>query len=126
MEYTLPINLIRLYIFNIHYPLLRKSTIKNGTMSVIPSSHKYGTLEYKKKKISNNSYTDLVPCNIEKITSELPEIHLELSLGDCVTFHKDLIHKSNFNGTNLCRPVGIGRLTQSLKGDWINRKPEEL
>jgi len=113
-------------IFNIHYPLLRKSSIENGTMSIIPSSHKYGTLDYEKKKSSSNSYTDLIPINIQKITSELPEIHLELELGDCVIFHKDLIHKSNFNESNLCRPVGIARLTQSLRGDWILRKSDQL
>jgi hypothetical protein len=113
-------------IFNIHYPLLRKSSIENGTMSIIPSSHKYGRLDYEKKKSSSNSYTDLIPKNIEKITSELPEIHLELELGDCIIFHKDLIHKSNFNESNLCRPVGIARLTQSLNGDWILKKSEEL
>jgi hypothetical protein len=113
-------------IFNIHYPLFRTSTIENGTMSILPSSHNYGTLTFEKKRISQDSYTDLVPSGVEAITSKLPELHCQLELGDCVIFHKDLIHKSNFNSSNLCRLAGVSRFTQSLVGDWLNRKPEEL
>ena len=113
-------------IFNVHYPLFRTSTTDNGTMSILPGSHHYGTLSFSKSRISNDSYTDLIPTNITDITSELPELHCYLELGDVVIFHKDLIHKSNFNASSLCRPVGVSRFTQSLQGDWTNRKPEEL
>ena len=113
-------------IFNVHYPLFRTSTPENGTMSILPSSQNYGTLTFEKKRISQDSYTDLVPSGIEAITSKLPELHCLLELGDCVIFHKDLIHKSNFNSSNLCRPVGVSRFTQSLVGDWVKRNPEEI
>ncbi len=113
-------------IFNIHYPLFRTSTTENGTMSILPTSHAYGTLPFEKKRDAYDSYTDLIPKDIEKITGELPELHCYLEVGDCVIFHKDLIHRSNFNSTSLCRPVGVSRFTQSLVGDWTNRKPEEL
>jgi len=112
--------------FNIHYPLLRASTTDNGTMSILPSSQAYGTLTYEKKQASHDSYPDLVPTGIEKITSKLPELHCHLELGDCVIFHKDLIHKSNFNNSSLCRCVGVARFTQSFVGDWVMRKAEEL
>lgn len=113
-------------IFNVHYPLFRTSTPENGTMSILPSSQNYGTLTFDKKSVSQDSYTNLIPSGIEAITSKLPELHCQLELGDCVIFHKDLIHKSNFNSSNLCRPVGVSRFTQSIVGDWVNRKPEEL
>ena len=113
-------------IFNIHYPLFRTSTPENGTMSILPSSQNYGTLTFDKKNVSQDSYTNLIPSGIDAITSKLPELHCQLELGDCVIFHKDLIHKSNFNSSNLCRPVGVSRFTQSLVGDWVKRKPEEL
>lgn len=113
-------------IFNVHYPLFRTSTIDNGTMSILPGSHHYGTLSFNKTRISKDSYTDLIPTNIEEITRTLPELHCYLELGDVIIFHKDLIHKSNFNSSKLCRPVGVSRYTQSLLGDWTNRKPEEL
>ena len=113
-------------IFNAHYPIFRKSTTHNGTMSILPGTHKLGTQNFEKNRSSNDSYTDLVPTNIEKIKSNYEELHLELELGDCVIFHKDLIHKSNYNKSDLCRPVGISRLTQNVIGDWINRSPDEL
>ena len=95
-------------------------------MSILPSTQTYGTLTFDKKRLSQDSCTDLIPTNIDMITSDTPELHCQLELGDCVIFHKDLIHKSNFNNSNLCRPVGVSRFTQSLVGDWVNRKPEEL
>lgn len=113
-------------ILNVHYPLFRTSTIENGTMSILPSSHIYATIPYEIKRSAKDSYTDLVPIDIEKIKRKLPELHCHLEIGDCVIFHKDLIHRSNFNSINLCRPVGVSRLTQSLVGDWVYRKPEEL
>jgi len=39
---------------------------------------------------------------------------------------KDLIHKSNFNSSSLCRLVGVSNFTQSTIGDFVIRKPEEL
>ena len=113
-------------IVNVHYPLLRTSNLDNGTMSIIPRSHKYGTLDYDKKRKTNNSYTDLIPSNIDQIVKDGHELHCYLEVGDAVFFHKNLIHKSNFNSTNFCRPAGIIRLTQSIAGDWAQRKPEEL
>jgi len=74
----------------------------------------------------HNKIYDLVPTNIEEITANIPELHCYLELGDVVIFHKNLIHKSNFNSSSLCRPVGVSRFTQSLIGDWINRSPDEL
>jgi len=113
-------------IFNFHYPLFRTSTTENGTMSILPTSHLWGTLPFEKRRTTQHSYTDLIPKDIETITKKLPELHCYLELGDCVIFHKNLIHRSNFNATNLCRPVGISRLTQSLVGDWIRSTPESL
>jgi hypothetical protein len=113
-------------IINIHFPIFRTSNIENGTMSLIPSSHSNGTLTFEKKRFSDDSYTDLIPSKIDEITSELPELHCQLDLGDCVFFHKDLIHKSNPNNSKLCRPVCVSRFTQSLTGDWAHRISADL
>jgi hypothetical protein len=113
-------------IINIHYPLLRTSKVQNGTMSILPGTHKFGTLEYLKSRKSKDSYTDLLPKNISEIVDDFPELHCYLEVGDVLFFHKDLIHKSNYNSSELCRPVGIQRLTQSILGDWVNRSPDEL
>jgi hypothetical protein len=114
-------------IFNCHYPLFRTSTIENGTMSILAGTHKLGNLEYEKFRKSNDSYTDLLPKNLSEITGNYPELHCYLEVGDVMIFHKDLLHKSNYNGSTLARPVGVQRLSQSITdGDWESRSPEEL
>lgn len=113
-------------IFNIHYPLLRTSVIENGTMSVLAGSHKLETLDYSKERKNTDSYTDLIPLNIDEIKENFEERYNFLEVGDVLIFHKDLIHRSNFNSSNLSRPVGINRLTTSAFGDWISKSPDEL
>lgn len=113
-------------IFNVHYPLLRTSNFENGTMSVLPGSHKLGTLDYSISRVSENSYTNLVPSGIEEITNSYKELYNFLEVGDVLIFHKDLIHKSNYNSSELTRPVGIGRLTTSLNAYWKRQSPKDL
>ncbi len=69
-------------ILNIHFPIFHQSNIKNGTMNVLSESHKLTNLKYIKKRHSNNSYTNLIPNNIENIKKKFDEIHIELNLGD--------------------------------------------
>jgi hypothetical protein len=103
---------------NAHFPLLRTSNAQNGTMSILPGTHKLGELESQKSQKSKNSVTNQVPKNISEIVGNFPELHCCLELGDVVLFHKDLIHKSNYNSSPLCRLVGGINLTQSMSGNW--------
>lgn len=112
-------------VLSIHYPIFHQSDEKNGSMSVLSGSHKLGNLDYYKSRKSNNSYTNLIPKNIEKIKKKYQEVLFQLNPGDAAYFHKDLIHKSNYNKTNLPRPVGIGRFTSSF-GNFNILKPSEL
>lgn len=107
---------------SVHYPLFFKSSVFNGTMSSLEKTHKLGALKCRYKKRGYNSYSDLIPNEINEIKSKADEIYYELNIGDVLYFHKDLIHKSNFNNSNNCRSVGIGRFTQSFgKGDPTER-----
>ena len=99
---------------SIHFPIFYKATVKNGTMSALNKSHKLGHLSYNKRRLSRDAFSNLIPKNINQIEKNFDEIHYELNVGDVLFFHKDLIHKSNFNNSNYCRPVGIGRCTQSF------------
>jgi len=83
-------------------------------MSILPGSHYLGILGFNKKRSSNESYTDLIPTNIDEITREIPELRCYLENGDVVIFHKDLIHMSNYNASSLCRPIGLFRFSQCL------------
>ena len=113
-------------IINCHYPLLRTSVIENGTMSVLAETHKLNTLNFEKSRKSTNSYTNLLPVDIDQIKESFEEKYNFLELGDVILFHKDIIHRSNFNSSNLARPVGINRITTSLDGDWLKKSPDEL
>lgn len=111
----------------VHFPLFYKANIRNGTMSALNKTHKLGELKFDKKRFSNNSYTTLLPKNINKISKNYEEVFFELELGDVLYFHKNLIHKSNFNLSNKCRACGIIRLTQNFKyGNFIKLRPSEL
>ncbi len=112
-------------ILNIHYPIFFKSEYNNGSMSVLSKSHKEGPLKYIIKRKSKNSRTNLIPIGINKIKEKYEEILLELEVGDVAFFHKDLIHKSNFNFTNRTRTVGLGRYTSSM-GNFDIIKSEDL
>ena len=101
-------------IINLHFPLLGKTDMSNGTMSVLAKSHKLGNLDYNTHRSSDDSYTDLIPVDIDEIVNNFEELHLELNTGDCVFFDGNLIHRSNFNSTNNCRLAGVVRLTTGL------------
>ena len=92
----------------------------------------------KPKKYSNNieikkdynqqdfiAIKNYIPKNITKIMKKYEEGIFELNVGDVVFFHKDLIHKSNFNYSNKARPIGIGRFSSSI-GKFNRIKPENL
>lgn len=113
-------------VFSVHYPLFRTSTLTNGTMSILPGSHLCGTLKFSKNRASADSYTNLVPENVSQLVETFPELHCYLEVGDVCIFSKDLVHKSNRNRSSLCRPVGVSRFTQSVVGEWVSRRPEDL
>jgi Phytanoyl-CoA dioxygenase (PhyH) len=102
-------------VMNVHFPFLRPSTIENGTMSVLEGSHKEGVLETNRSKVSDNSYTNMVPKRINELKSKYREVAFHLELGDIALFHKDLVHKSNPNLSAALRPPAVFRLTQDLR-----------
>jgi hypothetical protein len=113
-------------ISNFHFPLRHASTAENGTMSVLDRSHKLGTLPFRKSRASHNSFTDLVPVDIDGIMATHEELHCYLEPGDVTIFHKDCIHRSNFNASDSCRLVGVSRLTQQYNYAFQRQTSDEL
>lgn len=113
-------------ISNFHFPLRHASTAENGTMSVLDRSHKLGTLPFRKTRASQNSFTDLIPVDIDGIVATHDELHCFLEPGDVTIFHKDCIHRSNFNASDSCRLVGVSRLTQQYNYAFQRQSSEEL
>jgi ectoine hydroxylase-related dioxygenase (phytanoyl-CoA dioxygenase family) len=105
-------------IMNVHYPIFQTSDLGNGTMSALASSHKLGLLEGNVVKSASNGLSSLVPKNIEEICRTHEEVHYELELGDCLLFHKNLIHKSNYNSSDNCRAIGTSRVYQAFSADF--------
>ena len=89
----------------IHYwaPLFNNSSVSNGAMSVLEGTQALGTLPYTTSKPYENGGTSLIPVNIEKLESEYSEETFVINRGDVACFHKDLIHKSNFNSSSKTR-----------------------
>ena len=97
-------------ITNIHFPIFRKTNVKNGTMSALDKSHSIKSLPYEKK--------------IKKIFNE---IYFRIDPGDILLFHKDLIHKSNYNFSNKPRVCFVGRFTQDTNiMKFKEASPKEL
>ena len=115
------------HIYNIHFPIFQKSNENNGTMSLLIGSDKEGLLPFNKKRLSNDSYTDLVPKNIESLVEKYDEGICELEVGDCLIFNEKIVHKSNYNNSDLCRTVGVWRALSNFdKNQNKQLKPDEL
>ena len=67
---------------------------------------------------------NLIPSNITEITKSHKEYFNFLEIGDVVIFHKDLIHKSNYNSSDKIRLVGVGRLTSNFNTEWEKKSYE--
>lgn len=102
-------------VITVHYPISKKLTKKNGSMSVLIGSHKLKTLNFKKPNIKAQHTTSLVPLKIDEYRKKFKEYTFVLKRGDCAFFHKDLIHRSNLNLTDKIRIAGITRIAQELK-----------
>lgn len=101
-----------------NFPIFEPATVENGTMSVLPGSHKLGTLPYDKVQLSADAATSLVPRGMDKIVKDYPEVRFTAKLGDVAVFHNDLIHRSNSNTTDKPRITGLVRIAR------VDRLPE--
>jgi len=104
--------------YNVWYPIFREATPFHGTMSILPKTHTLGTLPFDVIKEQSDAYTTRIPKNIEDIKAQYEELYCDFELGDCIIFHNDLVHTSNYNYSDVCRVIGISKMSQDLKGDW--------
>lgn len=108
------------YTVSIWCPLV-DSTIENGTLQVVPGSHKrFGEVR-----------GPLVPWELEEIKKEIIENHLvplETKAGDCVILDDSIVHYSAINKTNdlrlaiqlICIPGELPSLHYYGKGDKVD------
>ncbi len=87
------------------FPTIGEVNEKNGSMAVIPSSHKDGEREshYVKKESGLNDWRVFLNSN------DMDPIVIKAVPGDLIIFDDKLIHSSQPNSSNLPRQVGIFR-----------------
>ena len=90
---------------------LTKVSIKNGTMGVIPNSHKLGKIKHVFYKTKNNKYHGVTPQFLKKKRVK----YFKLKAGDVVLFHPFLVHGTGKNFTKKIRWTYVVRLN-ALKG----------
>jgi hypothetical protein len=87
----------------------------NGTISVIPGSHKWGVLPHSEQEGNSKIF------GVDGYDGHPDEVTLDLDPGDCLFFHSRLLHKTGSNTTSdrhrrvmtvhyasaRCRPAGV-------------------
>lgn len=68
-------------------------TKANGCLQILPGSHKCGRIEH--KMVSGQTGADLE--RVAEISKQLPLIHVEMSAGDALFFHSNVLHMSDPN-----------------------------
>ena len=96
----------------VHYwiPLFNPSSTNNGAMSVLEGTHKLGSLPYNALKPFENGGTSLIPKNIDELVKNFKEENFEINIGDAAFFHKELVHRSNYNASDKTRFTLVYRL----------------
>lgn len=107
-------------LYNMWIPLFNPSVQENGAMSVLTGSHKLGNVGY--ERIDRpGGYCDLV-VDTKPIISKYPEHYCCIAPGDGILFDKNLLHRSNFNGTEKVRfslVIRIGYIDGDAQlSDW--------
>lgn len=92
-------------------------SIDDGTISVIPKSHKFGLLDY---DVLMNPRRFVIKDSLMK-RFEKDRTFVEINKGDMVVFSQMLIHGSGINQTNLARMTFQFRFTDSEEISFIKR-----
>jgi ectoine hydroxylase-related dioxygenase (phytanoyl-CoA dioxygenase family) len=91
----------------IWFPVTHRSSQQNGTMSVVPASHKDGLREANTHFRHGNFRQIISPVRGGESDNEIP---LDVNLGGCCLSHGALVHRSVANASKSPRVSGILRL----------------
>lgn len=79
-----------------------RQTRENGCLSLVEGSHRLGRLEH----IGDESDSGVDPERLEQILKVLPDVPIELDVGDVVLFHCNVLHASGDNHSGESR-IGL-------------------
>ena len=99
------------------YIAVDKSNRQNGCLQIIEGSHKLGRIEH----VFNNGVSDSGACpeRLKAILDRLPEVYVELDIGDVVLFHSNTLHGSNDNDSPFSRIALIGTYNTKHNDPYI-------
>tara|TARA_Y100000361_G_scaffold92675_1_gene82717 strand:- start:6224 stop:7114 length:891 start_codon:yes stop_codon:yes gene_type:complete len=97
-------------------PILRNTTKENGTIKVMPKSHKEGIAKCNWTKEEGRPLQIIVE---ESVTNKYDSLDLEMEIGDLLFFDGHLIHRSGTNSTR-------DEVRFSLVGMWHNTNYESF
>jgi len=83
-----------------------RATITNGCLRLVEGSHRLGRLEHVQRDGVSDSGVD--PERLQQVLRHLPEVPIELEIGDVVIFHCNVLHASDDNHSNDSRIALLG------------------
>jgi len=96
-------------------PVIRNSTVQNGTIKVCPGSHKHGIAKQNWED-EKDGYATRILID-EKIVDKYEQIDLAMNIGDVLFFDPLLFHRSGHNSSSEIRFSQVGMWNDcSIKG----------
>jgi len=102
-------------------PLIRDTTIENGSIEICPTSHKNGIAD---QSYDQNSNTPTPYTVKEKEIEKYHPIRTEMKLGDFMIFNSRLIHRSGVNSSKETRFSLVGMYHNTDLENFIPPKVE--
>ncbi len=81
-----------------------RATLANGCLKLVEGSHKLGRLNHVQRDGISDSGVD--PERLDQVLRALPEVPIELEIGDVVIFHCNTLHASDDNHSSESR-IGL-------------------
>ena len=103
-------------------PVLRDSTVENGTLGICKKSHLNGIAEQTWEE-ERKDYATRITID-EKVIEQYEQINVPMELGDVIYFDPHLIHRSGYNSSQQVRYSQVGMWNDCSYKDFRAPKPD--
>jgi len=83
-----------------------RATEANGCLRLVEGSHRLGRLDHVERSGESDSGVD--PARLAEVLKVMPEVPIELEVGDAVIFHCNCLHASDENRSDQSRIALLG------------------
>jgi hypothetical protein len=88
-------------------PVIRNSTISNGTIEVCKKSHIDGVVDQDWEEFKGGGYAQRIIVK-DEVVKKHKIVQLEMNIGDVMFFDRHLVHRSGYNSSNEIRYSQVG------------------